>query len=494
MTRNLVTAGLALLAATGSAQVASKCASNDVCFKLNIPEKTASSGNGDIFFQISAPSDYEWVALGLGSRMSGSNIFAVYTSKDGKNVTLSPRLANGYTMPKFNGDAEATLLEGSGISNGKMVANVRCSNCHSWSGGSADFTAGNGNWIYAYQSSKGPKNSNDQNANIQQHSQESVFRWDYASAKGGNSVNPLLNTNTGGGTPTQSCIQRSASKTASPTQTGDDHGGDDHDDDDDNGDDDDDRWSHHSSWPTPTGYGRHWDDRIKRQNSLPYCDELDNANNNQIQPISGGLSELNNRKKMLIAHGVLACLAFAILFPAGAITIRLASFPGLVWFHAAFQIFAYLTYTAAFGLGIYMASQLELTDAYHPIIGIVIFIVLLAMPVFGFLHHALYKKYKTRTAWSYLHLWVGRTTITLGIINGGLGFKLADSMRMGSRTGMIVYAVVAGVVWVVWVVSAIVGERRRKRAPVQKPEETGTPRGSTGGVAEHPAQGHYAPK
>lgn len=136
------------------------------------------------------------------------------------------------------------------------------SNCDSWSGGSADFTSGNGNWIYAFHSSDGPKDSDDQNANIQKHNKASAFQWDYASAKGGDSVNPLLNSNIGGGsTPTQSCIQRSAaSRTttqSSPTQTGDDH-----EDDDDDDYDDDDRWRHRSSWPSPTGYGRHWDDSM----------------------------------------------------------------------------------------------------------------------------------------------------------------------------------------------------------------------------------------
>lgn len=65
---------------------------------------------------------------------------------------------------------------------------------------------------------------------------------------------------------------------------------------------------------------------------------------------------------MLIAHGVLASLAFVILFPAGAIAIRLASFPGVLWLHAAFQIFAYLIYTAAFGLGVYMAKEMNLVS------------------------------------------------------------------------------------------------------------------------------------
>jgi hypothetical protein len=69
-----------------------------------------------------------------------------------------------------------------------------------------------------------------------------------------------------------------------------------------------------------------------------------------------------DRKTMLIAHGVLASLAFVILFPAGAIAIRLASFPGVVWLHAAFQVFAYLIYVAAFGIGVYMANEMDLVS------------------------------------------------------------------------------------------------------------------------------------
>ena len=102
------------------------CPSDDVCFKLNIPENTASSGTGDIFFQISAPSSYEWVALGQGKAMSGSNMFVVYTSSGGSNVTLSPRTTSSYNAPSFNSDTKAELLEGSGVSNGLMTANVKC--------------------------------------------------------------------------------------------------------------------------------------------------------------------------------------------------------------------------------------------------------------------------------------------------------------------------------------------------------------------------------
>lgn len=58
--------------------------------------------------------------------MGGSNMFVVYTSADGNNVTLSPRSADGYEMPKLNSNTQVELLEGSGVSNGIMTANVKC--------------------------------------------------------------------------------------------------------------------------------------------------------------------------------------------------------------------------------------------------------------------------------------------------------------------------------------------------------------------------------
>lgn len=58
--------------------------------------------------------------------MSGSNMFVVYTSADGNNVTVSPRSSGGYDMPTFNGNTQVELLEGSGVSNGIMTANVKC--------------------------------------------------------------------------------------------------------------------------------------------------------------------------------------------------------------------------------------------------------------------------------------------------------------------------------------------------------------------------------
>jgi hypothetical protein len=108
------------------------------------------------------------------------------------------------------------------------------------------------------------------------------------------------------------------------------------------------------------------------------------------------------------------------------------------------------------------------------------------------MHHFLYKKHGSRTMWSYAHIWVGRGAVTLGIINGGLGLKLADSMNMSSRPGIIAYAVVAAVMWLAWVAASVVGERRKKRNVEAPPKYEGRKDSDTDApLTDVPANGYY---
>lgn len=111
----------------------------------------------------------------------------------------------------------------------------------------------------------------------------------------------------------------------------------------------------------------------------------------------------------------------------------------------------------------------NLLDTYHPIIGIVVFVLLFFQPILGFVHHVQYKKYNRRTIWSHGHLWLGRIVITLGMINGGLGLLLASDAPAftgfaPSQGEIIAYGVIAAIMWLLWVASAIIGERKRARA------------------------------
>lgn len=206
------------------------------------------------------------------------------------------------------------------------------------------------------------------------------------------------------------------------------------------------------------------------------------SNNGGFGNGRGGPSQswIDSRQKVIIAHGVLASLAFVILFPVGSILIRLGSFRGAWLVHGLFQLFTYLVYTAAVGIGIWLAqqapTQVGLLSQYHPIIGLILFALLFFQPIMGYIHHLRFKKHQGRTVWSYGHLWLGRIAITLGMINGGLGLLLAYDAPLGfapSRGQVIAYGIVAAIMWVLYVTAAIVGERRRSIAGKRIDDEAG---------------------
>jgi len=121
--------------------------------------------------------------------------------------------------------------------------------------------------------------------------------------------------------------------------------------------------------------------------------------------------------------------------------------------------------------------------------------VLFFQPILGFMHHLMFKKHHRRQIWSYGHLWVGRIFITLGIINGGLGLKLANN----TRSGEIAYGVVAAIFWLLWMACAVYGEIKRARAPkpaaIHKGSHNGSESDVEGGVdaAAVNAPAHAAP-
>ncbi|KAF2455935.1 hypothetical protein BDY21DRAFT_386790 [Lineolata rhizophorae] len=427
--------------------------------------------------------------------MSGSQIFVIYTSSSGDNVTISPRLGSGHSMPQFNSDADITILDGTGVSGDTMTANFKCSSCASWSGGDMDFSSDSGGFIYAAVSGSS-LDTDDTSASISQHSSMyGQFTLDFSSAKGGDSANPFSesssdsgsdSTGTSGGSSPTSCVPRPRSSSTSGSSSSSSNNSDDSDDDSDD--------SPSPPWATgnpPWGDGDNpWHKRQSDDEDVNYCDEDDSSFGGQNGSGDSALSAagaFGMNLDMLIAHGVMASMAFVIFFPAGAISIRLCSFPGLVWFHAALQGLAYMIYVVGFGLGVYMASNMRMLDHYHPRIGIALFVLLFVQPILGFLHHALFKKYQRRTFWSHAHLWLGRIIITLGIINGGLGLMWADN----TESGKIAYAVVGAIVWFVYVCAAVIGEVKRARSRKDSPPKYSPRVSSTEGS---PAARRSAPR
>lgn len=175
--------------------------------------------------------------------------------------------------------------------------------------------------------------------------------------------------------------------------------------------------------------------------------------------------------RVSISHGVLASLAYVILFPSGAIAIRIFSFRNLLWLHAGWMVGTYLIVLASLGMGVWMAYMYDSLGTTHAIIGIVVAGCLLLQPISGLTHHLLYKRHGGRNVATYPHVWWGRAVITLGIINGGLGLRLANN----SKKGEIAYGVIVGFMWVLWVVVilfATVRSRKHRGSDVDEPGDS----------------------
>lgn len=161
---------------------------------------SASSGSGNLYLQLRAPTTYTWVALGTGVQMSGANIFLMYTDGAG-NVTVSARKGTGHVQPQHQTDTKLELLAGSGVvDNGDtMVANLRCANCESWSGGSMRLSDTSAPFLAAWQKGRA-LNTKNLEASITQHDQESRFTFDLTRATVADDTNPFVQASNGGTT------------------------------------------------------------------------------------------------------------------------------------------------------------------------------------------------------------------------------------------------------------------------------------------------------
>ncbi|KAH6684076.1 hypothetical protein B0J14DRAFT_3467 [Halenospora varia] len=395
--------GLAL-ASVAVAQNQTYCPASGICFAVNVPA-SSSSGSGDIYFQMQGPTSLSWISLGQGSSMKGSNIFFAYANSAGTNVTLSPRLGVGDKQPSTGATTSLTLLSGSGISNGIMTANVKCSNCNSWSGGSMSFTSSSSNWIWAYKTGSAVS-SDSVTANLAQHNKYGSTTFNLQSATGGSSSNPFLAS--------------AASSTPSPSSSK-------------SGDDD----GNEGSTTGGSSSG------------------------------SSGGGRPSTFSAVREAHGILASVAFVLMFPMGAIAIRAFSFPGLLWLHGGWMVFTYVAFLTALGMGVWIAVMTEQLGEAHSIIGIFVGAALLLQPLTGVVHHLLYKRTSGPNVATYPHVWWGRAIITLGIINGGLGLQLSANATKGQNTA---YAVVAAIMWLLWMAAIVVGicKSRRKSENVTR--------------------------
>lgn len=166
-----------------------------------------------------------------------------------------------------------------------------------------DLSSSKSSWIWALKD--GPAiSSNDPSTTLHQHTNQGSFTLDLTKAQGGNSPDPFVNaavtaTAAGGSSPTAAAAAQSPSGGSSDGSSGDSSG----------------------------------------------------------ESSGGGGKDPAGRHQAVLAHGSLMGLAFVAVFPFGAIAMRVLSFRGLIWFHAATQFFGYTLALAGMGLGVWIATK-----------------------------------------------------------------------------------------------------------------------------------------
>jgi tellurite resistance-related uncharacterized protein len=197
----------------------------------------------------------------------------------------------------------------------------------------------------------------------------------------------------------------------------------------------------------------------------PFLGGSTSSNSSSAQAGQSVNSESVRKKR--IAHAVLMIVAFVLLFPLIALGIPLFPSSRTVVIHASLQLCTLALVIAGFGLGISMAKGLDLVDSYHPIIGIIVVAsLILFQPAMGLAQHLYFRRTGKKSIAAYVHRWFGRTAITLGIINAGLGFRLTGIGTSVAPTGAVIaYGVVAGLVWVGYVLTVSFLSYRKRQSP-----------------------------
>jgi hypothetical protein len=354
--------------------------------------------------------------------MSGSNMFVVYADGSG-NVTVSPRLGTGHVEPDFNSDARITVLEGSGVqSNGGLTANIRCDSCLSWNGGSMSATDSSSNWIYAHLGGSA-LDSTDTSESIRQHSDQQAFTLDLTQGTGGSSANPFIAAVDNGDSDGDSDSSSSSSSGSSPSATA------------------------SSSNPSSTS-------------------------GTVVGPVVSSGSDSSNSASSTVedntigprrAHGIIMSVTFVLVFPLAALTLYLPFAKRVLFVHAPLQVIGIILMLAGLGTGVVLGQRVDSLDEYHMIIGyLIVACLILFQPALGIAQHIYFRRKGGRSSMGLAHQTLGRVMIVLGIINGGLGFKIAGPVGNDDvpRGAVIAYGVIAGLVGIAYIAVVLIASRR----------------------------------
>lgn len=111
------------------------------------------------------------------------------------NVTVSSRQGKGNVQPQYSAStaSDLHLLSGSGVSNGMMVANIMCTDCKTWSGGSLSTASTSSPWIGAWKAGSA-LDSASPSQSITYHDAHTSFNLDLTQATLTTDSNPFTSS------------------------------------------------------------------------------------------------------------------------------------------------------------------------------------------------------------------------------------------------------------------------------------------------------------
>jgi len=162
--------------------------------------------------------------------------------------------------------------------------------------------------------------------------------------------------------------------------------------------------------------------------------ESQNPGSSILAPKVSGSDTVNFKSQpniyhvLVIGHAIVLGAAFMIVFPFGAIGLRLYLMHSGVKVHMIIQIVAAVASWIALAVAITLSIvgiQYSGFSQPHQMIGIAVTVLLTVQIWLGRAHHSRFKLYKKRTWFSFAHMGVGRLVIYSGMLNAVLGLLLS---------------------------------------------------------------------
>ncbi|KAL7623436.1 hypothetical protein AAE478_007118 [Parahypoxylon ruwenzoriense] len=156
---------------------------------------------------------------------------------------------------------------------------------------------------------------------------------------------------------------------------------------------------------------------------------IDRSEDSALVATVQGLSKEGKKDIRALMHAIIMVLVFVGMYPFGVFVLRLGSW---VRWHAVNQGLAFIGTIIGSSLGFAISGSYNRSKKFnsaHQVIGLLIFIFIFAQFTLGFLHHRTFKKTQQTTKMAPIHVWLGRVIVVMGIVNGFLGFPLAQASQ-----------------------------------------------------------------